>query len=51
MQRFAAPAGLSTLASLLLTVHETQGVTFRRFTAESDAAAKEQPNPDRLTPA
>ncbi|WP_187650312.1 hypothetical protein [Xenorhabdus indica] len=45
------PAGISTLARPLLSVHRTQGVTFCGFTAESDAAAKEQPNPDRLTPA
>ncbi|MEQ1976731.1 MULTISPECIES: hypothetical protein [unclassified Xenorhabdus] len=36
------------LALLLLTVRGTQGVTFCGFTAESDAAAKEQHNPDRL---
>ncbi|MCP9269343.1 hypothetical protein M5U04_14895 [Xenorhabdus sp. XENO-1] len=30
---------------------ETQGVTFCRFTAESDAAAKEPHNSDRLSPA
>ncbi|WP_166304753.1 MULTISPECIES: hypothetical protein [Morganellaceae] len=44
------PASIPTLAQLLLTVYGTQGVTFRRFTAESDAAAKEQHNPDRLWP-
>ncbi|WFQ80878.1 hypothetical protein PXH59_07205 [Xenorhabdus sp. SF857] len=45
------PAGISTLSLPWLTVRGTQGVTFGRFTAESDAAAKEQSNPDRLTPA
>ncbi|WFQ79616.1 hypothetical protein PXH59_19055 [Xenorhabdus sp. SF857] len=45
------PVGISALVRLLLTVRGTQGVTFCRFTAESDAAAKEQSNPDRLTPA
>ncbi|WP_155399175.1 hypothetical protein [Xenorhabdus bovienii] len=46
----AATTGISTLTLLLLTVRGTQGVTFCRFTAESDAAAKEQYNPDRLWP-
>ncbi|WP_374053350.1 hypothetical protein [Xenorhabdus taiwanensis] len=41
-------AGISTLAQLLLIVRGTQGVTFCRFTAESDAVAKEQHNSDRL---
>ncbi|MBE8598270.1 hypothetical protein [Xenorhabdus sp. BG5] len=45
------PTSISTLASFLLTVRGTQGVTFCGFIAESDAAAKEQPNPDRITPA
>lgn len=46
----AATTGISTLSLLLLAVRGTQGVTFSRFTAESDAAAKEQYNPDRLWP-
>ncbi|WP_340621513.1 hypothetical protein [Xenorhabdus siamensis] len=48
---FVYAAGISTLTQLLLTVHRTQGVTFCGFIAESDAAAKEHHNPDRLTPA
>ncbi|MEX0447563.1 hypothetical protein [Xenorhabdus sp. SGI246] len=39
------------LAQHFLTVHETQGVTFCGFIAESDAAAKAPHNSDRLTPA
>ncbi|WP_348987902.1 hypothetical protein [Xenorhabdus sp. SGI240] len=39
------------LAQHLLTVHRTQGVTFCGFIAESDAAAKGQRPPDRLTSA
>ncbi|WP_145956661.1 hypothetical protein [Xenorhabdus budapestensis] len=45
------PTGISTLARLFLIVCGIQGVTFGRFTAESDAAAKEHHNPDRLMPA
>ncbi|MDC9594931.1 hypothetical protein [Xenorhabdus sp. IM139775] len=44
-------AGISILVPFLLIVYGTQGVTFCRFTAESDAAAKGQPDNDRLTPA
>ncbi|MBD2798540.1 hypothetical protein ID856_18920, partial [Xenorhabdus sp. 18] len=51
LRRFAVPAGISTFVLLLLTVYGTQGVTFCRFTAESDAAAKRQPDNDRLTSA
>ncbi|WP_193757012.1 hypothetical protein [Xenorhabdus sp. KJ12.1] len=42
--------GTSMLARPLLTVREIQGVTFRRFTAESDAAATASLNPDRHWP-
>ncbi|WP_340622325.1 hypothetical protein [Xenorhabdus siamensis] len=42
--------GISILARLFLIVCGTQGVTFGRFTAESDAIAKEQHNPDKPTP-
>ncbi|MBD2798560.1 hypothetical protein ID856_19030, partial [Xenorhabdus sp. 18] len=40
LRRSAVPAGISTLVPLLLTVYGTQGVTFCRFTAESDAAGR-----------
>jgi hypothetical protein len=50
-RRFAVPAGISTPARPLLTISGTQGVTFCRFIAESDAAAKEPHNSDRLSPA
>ncbi|WP_167376233.1 hypothetical protein [Xenorhabdus vietnamensis] len=44
------PDSTSTLAQPLLIIRGTQGVTFCGFIAESDAAAKEQHNSDRLWP-